>query len=65
MKSKKMAQVGQNCVACGACMKTCPRHAIQIFKGIRAEVDLNQCIGCGLCAQVCPAGLIEIKERLS
>ena len=27
------------CVACGCCAKVCPRQAITVPKGIRAEVD--------------------------
>lgn len=33
MKSKKYAQVDKTeCVACGACIKECPRNAIDIWK---------------------------------
>ncbi|QSX06496.1 4Fe-4S binding protein [Sedimentibacter sp. zth1] len=50
------------CVACGCCIKVCPRNAIIIFKGIHAVVDKKACIGCGLCKKICPASIIELEE---
>ena len=64
MKSKKYAQADRKvCVACGVCMKTCPKGAISIYRGCYAVVDEAKCIGCGLCTKACPAGCIEIHER--
>ena len=61
---KKYAVVDKNiCVACGACMKACPKGATSIYRGCYAVVDESKCVGCGLCARVCPAGCIAIKER--
>lgn len=61
---KKLAVVNQNiCVACGACMKACPKGAISIYRGCHAVVDEVKCVGCGLCAKTCPAGCIAIKGR--
>lgn len=51
------------CVACGCCAKVCPRQAITVPKGIRAEVDRTRCVGCGLCAKACPASVIEIMKE--
>ena len=60
---KKRAVVDKStCVACGACMKACPRNAISIYRGCYAEVDADGCIGCGLCAKTCPAGCVAVKE---
>lgn len=50
------------CVACGACVKVCPRQAISIYKGIFAAVDFAACVGCGLCVNTCPASVIEKAE---
>lgn len=47
-----------HCVACGTCVKMCPREAITIFHGCYAKVDLEKCIGCGICEKSCPAGAI-------
>ena len=51
------------CVACGVCLKTCPKEAISIYKGCFAQVAEEKCVGCGLCARACPAGCITITER--
>ena len=61
---RKLAYVDQKvCVACGACMKACPKGALTVWKGCYAKVDADKCVGCGLCAKTCPAGCIETKER--
>ena len=61
---KKIAVIDQTvCVACGVCMKACPREAVSIHRGCYAAVDGNKCVGCGLCAKVCPAGCISTAER--
>lgn len=61
--SKRLAQVGRECVACGTCMKVCPRAAIRVMSGVAAQVDGALCVGCGKCANVCPADVIAIVER--
>lgn len=53
------------CVACGCCVKVCPRAAITIWKGIRASVDFEKCVGCRKCEAECPASVIEIREVLA
>jgi len=63
IRKKRKAFVYQaDCVACGCCAKVCPLGAIQILKGIMAQVDLAKCIGCGKCAKECPASVIELRE---
>lgn len=63
MSLKKQAEVDrERCVACGACMKQCPRNAIQVLRGRYAEVK-EICVGCGICAKICPADCITVKER--
>ena len=47
------------CVACGVCVKVCPKDAISIYKGCYAVVDEGQCIGCGICEKNCPAGVMH------
>jgi NAD-dependent dihydropyrimidine dehydrogenase PreA subunit len=62
--SKRLAKVTKDlCVACGSCIKVCPRGAISIYKGRYALVDESKCIGCGLCAKECPASIINISKR--
>lgn len=60
---KRKAFVQQShCVACGCCVKVCPKSAIQIAKGIAAQVEADKCVGCGRCVRECPASVIEIRE---
>ncbi len=61
MPAKKAAVDSNTCVACGCCMKVCPRNAITIPKGICAIVDQNLCVGCGKCAKECPASVITLE----
>ena len=61
---KKLAFVDKKiCVACGVCMKACPKDAVSIYRGCYAAVEEGKCVGCGLCAKACPAGCITVKER--
>ena len=53
----------KTCVACGVCLKACPKGAVSIYKGCYAQVDDARCVGCGLCARACPAGCISLRER--
>lgn len=62
-QSPKVAGIGKECVACGCCVRVCPKEAIQIAWGISARVDQEKCVGCGKCAKVCPAAVIDIVER--
>lgn len=61
--SKMIAVVSKQCVACGTCLKKCPKGAIHIEKGIIAVVDESLCVGCGLCEKACPASVITRKVR--
>ena len=55
--------VSDECVACGACVDTCPVGAITL--GDKAEVDASACVDCGACEGVCPTGkiLLFIAEK--
>lgn len=45
-QKRRQAFVAQEeCVACGCCVKVCPVGAIQIMKGIMAQVEMEKCIG--------------------
>ena len=59
---KRIAVISSECVACGYCMKICPKQAISVPKGIRAVIDESRCVGCGKCAKDCPAQVIRIAE---
>lgn len=62
-KSIKVSKIGSACVACGCCVRICPKEALQVVRGITAHVDEEKCVGCGKCAKVCPAAVIDIVER--
>lgn len=67
------------CIACGLCVRTCPRHLISLIpahckvylgcsshyrgKSVKAVCPVG-CIGCGLCAKKDPNGAIEMVENL-
>ena len=62
-RKKRKAFVAQgDCVACGCCVKVCPLGAIQVVKGIMAQVNMDKCVGCGTCAKECPASVIGMRE---
>ena len=69
----------EKCVACGKCVKACPKHIIELLpKDIKVLVACssqnkgkdvmsackNGCIGCGLCAKFCPESAIEMNDNL-
>lgn len=61
-KTRKAFVDQTNCVACGCCVKVCPLSAIQVVRGVAAQVNTQKCVGCGKCARECPATVITIQE---
>ncbi len=61
MAKRKAVVSTKECVACGCCMKVCPRSAITVPKGVFAEINSDLCVGCGLCARECPASVITLE----
>ncbi|HEY2277243.1 MAG TPA: 4Fe-4S dicluster domain-containing protein [Streptosporangiaceae bacterium] len=49
------------CQGCGACLLTCPEHAIRPAGGI-LHVLPGRCTGCLECVEICPVGAISISE---
>ena len=49
--------VSSACTACGACLLTCPEHALRPAPG-RPRVLDERCTACGECVEVCPADAI-------
>ena len=45
-----------DCTACGACLLTCPEHAIVV--GVPLQVRDDRCTSCGECVEVCPADAV-------
>lgn len=50
--------VGEGCIACGQCVKLCPRGNIRLVDG-RASIGTN-CSGCMSCVEYCPAKAINV-----
>jgi electron transport complex protein RnfB len=51
----------EDCQGCGACLLTCPEHAIR--PAMPAPVVLaDRCTGCGECIEICPADAISAVE---
>lgn len=61
MAKRKAVVSIQDCVACGCCIKVCPRNAISIPDGIYANIRQDLCVGCGKCAKECPASVITLE----
>ncbi len=54
--------VTAGCQGCGACLLTCPEHAIRPY-GRRLLVREDLCTNCGECVEICPADAIEEGSR--
>jgi ferredoxin len=49
------------CQGCGACLLTCPEHAIRA--AAPAPIVLAaRCTGCGECLEICPVDAITAME---
>lgn len=60
--AKRKAVVNiRECVACGCCIKVCPRNAISVPQGIYARITKELCVGCGKCVKECPASIISLE----
>lgn len=56
-----IAQVRDNCIGCGQCVKPCVQEAITMVDG-RAVVNEDYCIGCGICKAHCKKDAIKIQQ---
>jgi ferredoxin len=55
-----MAHVISNeCIACGACLPTCPVEAIS--EGDIYSIDPDACTDCGACTDSCPVDAIAAE----
>jgi ferredoxin len=52
----------EGCAGCGACLLTCPAHAIRPDGGrLYARDDL--CTGCGECVEICPVDAVSVADN--
>lgn len=59
---RRVFEVTDACLGCGACLKTCPEAAIRPAPRDYPSPLLvleDRCTGCAECAEVCPASAIE------
>jgi electron transport complex protein RnfB len=54
----------RGCQGCGACLLTCPVHAIRPSGGVLL-VRADLCTGCGECVEICPVDAVHFTEELS
>ncbi|HEV3355999.1 MAG TPA: 4Fe-4S binding protein [Pseudonocardiaceae bacterium] len=52
--------ISSACTACGACLLTCPEHALRPAPGRPAVTD--DCTRCGECVEICPADAITLVD---
>lgn len=53
------------CQGCGACLLTCPTHAIRPGATRPLDVRDDLCTGCGECVEVCPVDAVDLVPRPS
>jgi len=51
----------EHCLRCGACVRSCPRGAIDLGSPFR--IDRGRCDGCGLCVTACPGPALRLVGR--
>ena len=56
----RAAVVTENCQGCGACLLTCPEHAIRPAPFLIVLEQL--CTRCGECVEVCPVDAVLLPE---
>lgn len=50
------------CQGCGACLLTCPEHAIRPVPGGLRVLALR-CTGCGECVEICPVDAVRLGAQ--
>jgi len=50
-----------SCTACGACLLTCPEHAL--VPTVPLQVRADRCTLCGECIEICPADALTFADR--
>jgi len=62
-----VAVITDGCVGCGACILTCPEHAIRPVAasspGVPGKLVVlgSHCTGCAECVEICPADAIGLE----
>ena len=53
--------ISSTCTACGACLRTCPEHALRPAPQ-RPAVTAVRCTSCGECVEICPTDAITLRD---
>lgn len=56
--------ISSMCTACGACLRTCPEHALRPAP-LRPVVVAARCTSCGECVEICPPDAITLRAEPS
>jgi ferredoxin len=59
-----MIGITNRCTACGACLATCPEHALRPAP-LRPLVRSALCTACGECVEICPRDAIVLTVGAS
>ena len=51
--------ISDECIACGACLPSCPVDAIS--EGDIYVIDADSCTDCGACVETCPVDAISAE----
>jgi len=54
--------ISSTCTACGACLRTCPEHALRPAPQ-RPTVIGARCTSCGECVEICPTDAITLWDQ--
>ena len=54
--------ISSACTACGACLLTCPQHALRPAPS-RPVVIGSRCSSCGECVEICPVDAITLRDE--
>jgi len=56
-RPSESVRITEACTACGACLATCPEHALRRAPKHPRVIDAA-CTACWACVEICPAGAI-------
>ncbi|MGH3600242.1 MAG: cobalamin biosynthesis protein [Pseudonocardiaceae bacterium] len=54
--------ISSACTACGACLRTCPQHALRPAP-LRPLLVAARCTSCGECVEICPTDAITLRDE--